>query len=163
MTAHDKILALFDKDNELTIKEIVDKLGISKQMAHIAVNKLMEEAHLERLGRPPKTIYRLLRDQQPVKKQETLILPEKDKTILEKGFLVVTESGNLLSSIDAFSYWCKQRKLPVEKTLSEYIKTKEKYTQYYEATGIVDGMDKLKNTKGYDRIWLDELYCVEFS
>jgi hypothetical protein len=56
MTAHDKILALFEKDNELTIKEIVDKLGISKQMAHIAVNKLIAEAHLERLGRPPKTI-----------------------------------------------------------------------------------------------------------
>ena len=69
MTAHDKILALFEKDNELTIKEIVDKLGISKQMAHIAVNKLIGEARLERLGRPPKTIYRLLRDQPPAKQE----------------------------------------------------------------------------------------------
>ncbi len=162
MTAHDKILNLFEKDNELTIKEIVDKLGISKQMAHIAVNKLIGEARLERLGRPPKTIYRLLSDQQPAKKQETLIIPESDRIILEREILVVTESGNLLSGIDAFVYWCKQRKLPVEKTLSEYIKTKEKYAQYYEATGIINGLEKLKNTKGYDRIWLDELYYLDF-
>jgi hypothetical protein len=162
MTAHDKILLLFEKDNELTIKEIVDKLGISKQMAHIAVKKLTEQSRLEKLGRPPKTIYRLLQDYRPGKKQEILVLPEKDKAFLEKEFLAVTESGNLLSGIDAFAYWCKQRKLPVEKTLGEYIITKEKYTRYYEPTGMVNGLEKLRNTKGYANIWLDDLHYLDF-
>ena len=162
MTAHDKILALFENDNELTIKEIVDKLGISKQMAHIAVNRLLQENRLERLGRTPKTIYRILSDKHLAEKKETFAIPEKDKTFLEKEFLVVSESGNLLPGIEAFAYWCKQRKLPVEKILSEFIKTKEKYAQYYEATGMVNGMEKLKNTKGYDRIWLDDLYYLDF-
>jgi len=162
MTAHDKILALFEKDNELTIKEIVDKLGISKQMAHIAINKLIQEDRLERLGRPPKTIYRLLSGKHPGEKKESFAIPETDRVFLEKEFLVVNESGNLLSGIEAFAYWCKQRKLPVEKTLSEYIKTKEKYVQYYEGTGMINGLEKLKNTKGYDRIWLDDLYYLDF-
>jgi hypothetical protein len=97
-----------------------------------------------------------------LKKKKRLIIPEKDKTILGKGISCSNESGNLLPGIEAFAYWCKQRKLPVEKTVSEYIKTKEKYAQYYEATGMVNGMEKLKNTKGYDRIWLDDLYYLDF-
>src|SRR5579863_9973500 len=113
MTAHYKILSLFEKDKELTIKEIVDKLGISKQMAHIAVNKLIEEARLERLGRPPKTIYRLLLDQPSTREQGMPVIPEKEKTILDREFLVVSETGKLLSGIEAFAYWCNQRKLPI--------------------------------------------------
>ncbi|HVU85100.1 MAG TPA: hypothetical protein VHC50_09675, partial [Puia sp.] len=63
---------------------------------------------------------------------------------------------------DAFDYWCRQRKLPVLKTLAEFKTTKIKYEDYYDEDGTINGIEKLKNTKGYDKIWLDELYYLDF-
>jgi hypothetical protein len=163
MASRENIKKLFESGNELTIKEIVEKLGISKQMAHISVNQLLEENYLEKLGRTPKTIYRL-----KARKQEKYPLPahlefSKEQTdYLNDQFLVVTESGELLTGPAAFIYWCQQRKLPVEKTFGEYRSTKERYTGYYDSTGMVDGLDKLRNTKGYDHIWLDQLFYLDF-
>ena len=28
--------------------------------------------------------------------------------------------------------------------------------------GLIDGLEKIKNTKGYDKIWLDELFYLDF-
>jgi hypothetical protein len=163
MTAKDKILELFQMTNELTVKEIVDKLAISKQMVHISINRLLDEDKLERLGRPPKTIYRLKTATPGLEtKKQTYTPSETEKDFLQANFLQVTDTGDLLEGFDAFDYWCKQRKLPVQKTLTEYIKTKEKYTQYYDVDGMINGIEKLQNTKGYDRIWLDELYYLDF-
>jgi len=75
---------------------------------------------------------------------------------------LISETGLLLYGIDAFDYWCKQRKLPILKTLEEFKITKEKYLQYVNAVGLIDGLDKIKNTKGYDSIFLDELYYLDF-
>jgi hypothetical protein len=163
ITSKESILELLRITNELTIKEIVDKLGISKQMAHIAVNQLLEEAKLERLGRPPKTIYRIVSPIQSAEpKRPVYTASETEREFLQKNFLQVTDTGALLEGFDAFEYWCKQRKLPVQKTLAEYIITKEKYKQYYDGDGMINGLEKLQNTKGYDRIWLDELYYLDF-
>jgi hypothetical protein len=163
MTAKQSIKELFEASNELTIKEIVDKLDISKQMAHIAVKELLEEKWLEKLGRTPKTIYRLRSAELPkYPKPAKQAFTAEDADYLKKEFLVVTDSGNLLDGADAFIYWCEQRKLPVEKTFRELQATRKRYEHYYRSDGLVDGLDKLKGTKGYDKIWLDELYYLDF-
>src|ERR1700749_4446080 len=109
MRSQDKILALFESFNELTIKEIVDKIGVSKQMAHLVVNRLRAENKLEKLGRAPKTVYRLLRKEsksyqglvaEPSQEYDTI--PEGDRNILDKNFVVVTETGDLLEGSEAF-------------------------------------------------------------
>lgn len=63
--------------------------------------------------------------------------------------------------LDGFSVWCRQRKLPLDKIIGEFISTKEKYNRYYN-DGIVDGTDKLTNTKGYEKIFLDRVYYIDF-
>ena len=166
MTAHDKILQLFEQSNELTVKEIVDTLGISKQMAHLAINRLREENRLERLGSAPKTVYRFITTPDRVGYVEEPPAPyqaaDKEKEFLNANAVIVTETGNLLEGIAAFEYWCRGRKLPVQKTLNEYIDTKKKYASYYDSDGMVNGTEKIKNTKGYDKIWLDALYYLDF-
>ncbi len=163
MTAKENIRKLFEASNELSIKEIVDRLGISKQMAHIAVNQLLAESVLEKMGRTPKTIYRIKETAAALATGKPSFSPsQEDRDFLQKDFLMVTESGSLLEGADAFSYWCAQRRLPVEKTLAEYLLTKKKYEVYYNAAGIINGMEKLKNTKGYSKIYLDGLYYLDF-
>jgi DNA-binding IclR family transcriptional regulator len=44
------ILDLFNKNKELSVKEIVDTLGISKQTVHIMLNRLVSQSKVEKLG-----------------------------------------------------------------------------------------------------------------
>ncbi len=163
MTAREKILLLFEQSNELTVKEIVDRLGVSKQMVHLAINRLRAEERLQKLGSTPKTVYRLITTANTVQEPRARYEPTgKEANFLAEQFSVVTESGNLLNGSNAFDYWCLQRKLPVQKTLQEFIETKKKYASFYHADGMVDGFNKLKNTKGYDTLWLDRLFYLDF-
>ena len=163
MTIKERILKLFKNSNELTIKEIVDKTGASKQMVHIAMKQLLDTNKVQKLGRTPKTIYRWL-DTPPLMQEDKADyhIHDKEQEILEKDWMVVTESGELLVGMEAFAHWCMQRKLPVKKTLDEYMKTKQKYQHLYNADGNINGMEKLKATTGYTYIWLDELYYLDF-
>jgi len=59
MGIREKIIQLFDSNTDLTIKEIVDQLMVSKQAVHYAINQLLDAELIVRLGRTPKTVYRL--------------------------------------------------------------------------------------------------------
>lgn len=156
------VLELFQKSKELTVKEIVDRLQVSKQMVHIVLNQLTEEKVVEKLGRAPKTIYRFIEKNGKTDSVPSFEPTDVQRHFLNDNFLIVSETGNLLQSFEAFDYWCKQRKLPVHKTLNEFIDTKKKYALYYDEQGLINGMEKLKSTKGYDKIWIDELYYLDF-
>lgn len=161
MSSKKQILAKFNEFSELTVKELVSRLGISKQMVHNVLNELLENKIIEKLGQAPKTIYRLNKSLNQVNNTK-INLTKDELDFLNANIIVVTDTGDLINGIEAFEYWCNQRKLPVEKTLKEFIITKEKYKKYYEISGVIDGTEKLKNTAGYDKIWLDKLYYLDF-
>jgi DeoR/GlpR family transcriptional regulator of sugar metabolism len=162
VASKDEIFQLFKQNQELSVKEIVERLGISKQTVHIVLNRLVHQNQVEKLGRPPKTIYRLRQPSEAKPAAGLANISEEVLIFLKNNFLLVTETGNLLEGIEAFDHWCRQRKLPAEKTLNEYHTTKKKYDRYYSEQGFINGMEKLKNTKGYDKIWLDDLYYLDF-
>ncbi|MBK6523096.1 MAG: hypothetical protein IPG08_12620 [Sphingobacteriaceae bacterium] len=66
MTIKEHIIELLEECNELSVKEIVSKTNASKQMVHLALLKLIDEKTVRKLGRTPKTSYRLI-EQQPEK------------------------------------------------------------------------------------------------
>ena len=163
MAIQEQIWDLFSSDSELTVKEIVDKLHVSKQSVHLVMNRLLAEKKVEKLGRVPKTVYRKIAPSSVGSATHPAYnISEQQKKFLEEQFLLITETGKLLEGIEGFEVWCKQRKLPVEKTLKEFMETKKKYEPYYDRSGIINGMEKIKNTKGYERIYLDELYYLDF-
>lgn len=162
MTAKEQLLKEFGANNELAIKELTERLGVSKQMVHIAINQLLEAGVIEKLGRAPKTVYRLVNKGAARTPTPLPDISVADASFLDANFLAVTESGSLLQGFQAFDHWCRQRKLPVLKTLAEFKMTKEKYQPYYDQRGWINGLEKLKNTKGYEQIWLDELYYLDF-
>lgn len=161
MTSKEKLTTLFKEIPELSVKEITEKLGISKQRIHLILNRLVEERVIIKLGKAPTTVYRLNREE-IVREPQNFYIPDREKKLLEKEFLIVTETGEMLEGVEGFGYWCKKRDLPVEKTIKEFISTKEKYKIYYNEAGIIDGMQKLRNTKGYEKIHLGELYYLDF-
>lgn len=164
MTIKEKILQLFTQSKDWSVKQIVDELMVSKQAVHLALTQLLETKKVLKLGKAPKTIYRL-NNEKAVKKSvqyEFSALSDEDIQYLEKKVLLINETGEMLSGVKAFEYWCSIRKLPVEKTLLEYKKTQIKYDTYRDASGFINGMNKIKNTEGYEKIWLDDLYYLDF-
>ena len=161
MKIKDKILKLLKEKGDLSVKEMVDSLDVSNQAIHISLNQLLEQEAVVKFGRTPKTIYRLAPLQTTLVTDSYDITTEKQEFLI-KHFLAITEIGKMLEGVEGFSHWCKQRKLPVEKTLDEFIKTQEKYKSYYNELGIIDGMEKITNTKGYDRIHLDSILYLDF-
>jgi hypothetical protein len=159
MKIKDKIKKLLQEHIELSVKEITDWLQVSKQAVHIAINQLLENGEVFKLGKVPKTIYRLNNKQTPSATISTATAGEI--AFLQKQFLLITEMGEMKEGIEGFAIWCRQRKLPLEKTIAEFITTKKKYEPYY-CDGIIDGTDKLTNTKGYEKIFLDKVYYLDF-
>ena len=131
-------------------------------MVHLALKQLLENKEIIKLGASPKTVYRKTDAIQTVTKVDNKNISEAELTFLQDNFLVVTDVGDLINGIEAFAYWCKQRNLPLEKTVKEFISTKKKYEVYYNKKHIIDGTEKLKNTKEYKTIWLDKLFYLDF-
>ncbi len=161
MKIKDKILWQLREKGDLTVKELVDILDVSKQGLHVALLQLLEADEVLKFGRTPKTIYRISPPKATVLFNE-IVIDKEVETFLKENFLVITETGQMLDGIEGFEHWCRQRKLPVQKTLDEYILTKKKYSKYYETTEIIRGDEKIKNTKGYDEIFLDHILYLDF-
>lgn len=161
MEFKNKIKELFQDKKELSVNEIVSEFNISKQYVHRILNQFIESNEIERLGLPPKTIYKLkiLSEKKVV---STVIISSEKLNFLQENFIVITEIGQLLEGIAAFENWCEKRKLPLEKTIDEFILTKDKYNQYIDKNGLISGLEKLKSTKGYDKIFMDELLYLDF-
>ncbi len=163
MTVKQNIQELLNTYTELSVNEIASRLNVSKQMVHLAIKQLLESKDIIKLGSPPKTIYRKVSKDNNFKTIPVLnTISEEELSFLTQNFLIVTDTGNLLEGIEAFSYWCTQRNLPIEKTIKEFISTKKKYETYYTKSKLIDGTEKLVNTKEYEKIWLDKLYYLDF-
>lgn len=161
MKIKEKILLLLREKGDLSVKEMVDILDVSKQAIHIAIIQLLEKELIVKFGRTPKTIYRL-KTEEKLLTTFTENIDEESLAFLNQHFLLITETGSMLTGINAFAKWCEQRQLPLEKTINEYLKTKRKYISYYNEINIIDGKEKIINTKGYDKIHLDDFYYLDF-
>ncbi len=156
-----KIQSLFEDKKELSVNEIVSELNISKQYVHRILNQFIQSNEIERIGLPPKTIYKL----KVVSEKKSVSIeniPSEKQQFLQENFIVITEIGQLLYGLEAFQNWCEKRKLPLEKTIDEFILTKDKYNQYIDKNGLISGLEKLKSTKGYNKIFMDELLYLDF-
>ncbi len=175
MSVKEKIVQLFIEKKELNISEIVDSLSVSKQYVHRVLLILQDANFIEKFGVAPKTIYKLVsRDGIATVSSLNLALNSSNVTatvsnittdklaFLDSNFLVITELGKMLTGLDAFENWCIKRKLPIEKTLDEYLLTKNKYDAYFDKNHLISGLEKLKSTKAYDKIHLDELLYLDF-
>jgi DeoR/GlpR family transcriptional regulator of sugar metabolism len=59
MKIRDKIKKLLQQHGELSVKEMIDLLHVSKQAIHKSITQLLEANEVLKLGKVPKTIYRL--------------------------------------------------------------------------------------------------------
>jgi DNA-binding Lrp family transcriptional regulator len=163
MKARKKILDLLDKHKELSVKDISEHLMVSTQYIHRILKDLKEDGEILKIGKPPKTYYKINPSKETKSSNNQLLTISYEKDLfLKENFFVISDIGEILEGIAAFTYWCTKRNLPTNKTLEEFISTKEKYSKYYNSDKIVDGINKLRNTKGFENIYLDALLYFDF-
>ncbi len=115
-----KIIELLKKANSgITVKEISEELNLSRQFLHRELNKLIEQGVIIKLGRSPFVYYQL--NKAKIQIEEKYELENQEVQFLLQHFMIITELGEKLEGIDAMIHWCKKQKLPVEKTMKEYI------------------------------------------
>lgn len=161
MSVDNQIINYLKIHQEVSVNELQEYIPVSRQMLHRVLNRMLEEGLLQKLGKPPKVFYRLIQVS-PGKKSKEIILPEDEINFLTEHFLLITETGNRLEGIVAMQTWCEKQKLPVEKTVREFISTKRKYLQYFLPNGLINGTEKLLNTKAFDAISIEELFYCDF-
>lgn len=161
MNVDNQIIIYLKTAQEASVSELQEHIPVSRQMLHRVLNRMQEEGLIQKLGRAPRVFYRLIRDA-PEKKTKEFTLTEDELTFLTEHFLLITETGNRLEGIAAMQVWSEKQKLPVEKTAREFIATQKKYLQYVLPNGLINGTEKLLNTKGFDKISIDELFYCDF-
>jgi hypothetical protein len=122
---------------------------------------LIQEGFIEKLGRSPRVFYRI-KQTSAIQYSKSISIPEVDLIFLKNHFLIITELGERKEGIEAMKVWCQRQKLPLEKTIHEFIITRKKYLEYFQSNGLIDGMDKFKNTKAFEILGLSGVYYCDF-
>ena len=155
-----QIVDLLKEIGALSVLELTERLGISRQMIHRHLKQLVEDGMVAKIGRPPKVYYNFISEQKSTKMY--LSLSDEVTNFIDEHFMQITEEGSLLTGVEAFSFWCGKRELPIEKTAKEYVLTKKRYLSYFKANNLIDGTSKLMNTNGFDQINLKQLFYSDF-
>lgn len=159
MKSSNRVISFLTKNGASSINSLSENLKLSKQYIHKLVNELEDKNMINKSGIAPHVFYSI----RPI---EMILKPTpisyEQETFLNAHFIKVNELGQLLEGIDAMQYWCKKQDLPISKTIDEYIATRQKYLDYYNDEHIIDGLQKLKSTKGMEIIGVDQLFYLDF-
>ena len=154
-----KILSFLTENGEATPNQIAESTGFSRQYVHRKLADLLEFGAVLKLGKAPLVYYQIQKKSLPTLTEE---ISATDQAFLKANFIEISEDGRLLEGLDAFAYWCQKRKMPLAKTFQEFRLTVDKYNQFRDKEGFINGTEKIRTTKGFEKIYLNELYYLEF-
>lgn len=151
-----KIIEYIKSERQITVRQLSDYFGITRQATHRRLNKLLHERIIYKIGKPPKVFYLIGADKKPM---ADIQINSKLKKIIDENFLIITPAGEREEGLRGFAYWCDKQKLPVEKTAREYLETIKKYASY-KKDGLINGRHKLKHT--FNQVFLDKVFYLDF-
>ena len=161
MNVENQLLVYLSRHFEASPKEMTESIAVSKQIIHRVLARLIDAGEIEKQGRAPKVYYRL-KEKAKTNVSAANEISDTEKAFLQDNFNLFTETGNQLEGIKAFEKWCARQNLQLQKTIAEYIKTREKYLAYFGKHNLINGTEKLTNTKAFSRVCIDEMYYGDF-
>lgn len=147
----DQIIAQIKSVRKVTIKELVAKLGVSKQTVHKHIKKLIEERKIQKYGSAPNVYYSLIEER--IVPPETVDLDSSIKKTLEENYLYVSPLGEMHYGVLGFSYWCQKINQDVCKIAKEYVA----FISKYKKQGRINADQKMEKTF-YDTIIAHTIY-----
>lgn len=141
---------------QVTSKQLAEYLGISRQALFTHLPKLLEQGKIGKIGKPP-VVYYFIKDQTASKIKS--FKDDIESKVIEKNYLIITPTGEKLTGMEGFWYWCEKNKIPLKKTITEYENTFKKYAKYKKA-GLIDGTYKIKHS--FDKVFVDKIFYLDF-
>lgn len=158
MKSRDKVLKLITEKDQSTAHLLAVSTGFSRQYIHRILNELEAENQIIKTGIPPSVFYSIAKKSS----SDEQVLDYQKEQFLKQHFLIIDPLGNQLEGLNGFKYWCDKQHLPLLKTIDEYMATRQKYLDLYNNAELLDGLHKLQNTKGIDKVGVDALYYLDF-
>jgi hypoxanthine-guanine phosphoribosyltransferase len=87
-------------------------------------------------------------------------IDEKIRKIVDDNFIIITPTGEKITGVDGFLYWCDKTAQEPIKTAEDYAKTIAKFAKH-KKDGLINGLSKFKNTFNND-IFLDKMFYLDF-
>lgn len=159
MKTDEKILRVLQKNGAVSVDTLSEKLNISRQYLHRKLKEMLEQNKVIKMGEAPHVFYSVA----PTSNTETAeLVPYEKEQFLNQHFMLIDALGNQLIGLAAMKYFASNQHLPLLKTVDEFIDTRKKYLAFYNSEHLIDGLEKLKNTKDIGAIGVDELYYLDF-
>lgn len=156
MKTSEKIKQYLAKNQQASGRELADYLGITDRAVRKQLAAMLNKKQLVKKGLPPKVFYRLSFASAPSVSEP---LDSKLTAIINAHYLIITPSGEKMSGVLGFTYWCTKTNQPFIKTAKEYGAALAKY-QRFRRLGLINGIEKFKRT--FDRVYLDKVYYLDF-
>lgn len=151
-----KILEIIKKREQVTINDLVDFLGFSRQIIHRHISDLTKLGLIKKEGTSPKVFYSINADNGD---NENVDLSKEQEKIISKNFFLITAIGQRKEGVNAFIEWSRNRNFDPKQKAKEYVSIYKKHQRYFK-NGLVSGMYKMKET--FDVVFLNEVYYLDF-
>lgn len=152
----DKILEIIAKKSRISANELSEILEISPRAIFKQLARLILDNKIDKIGRSPKVFYFIKKEKDP---DVQVKIDKKTKDKIEENYLIITPSGERKMGLEGFNYWCNKNKLPIEKTIQEYLQTLKKYEKF-KKNGLINGKTKIKAT--FKKLALKNLFYLDF-
>ena len=172
-----RIIEIISDGNNLNrdwlIKDFVNDLGVSRQSVNSALNILIKDGYLTKIGVRPRIYFRYSKNDIVEDKSKSIediiknnfldIDIKKDKDI--NNFYKVYPNGIIDRGLSAFISFCVKNHRDYRKTYNEYKDTIKKYNQFRDRkyNDIINADNKLSDIKNkIDGLNINRLYYIDY-
>lgn len=144
----DKIIEYIRYHGQARAKDIYETFKISRVAAHKQLHKLLEEGLVIRVGKPPIVFYTFPQSAIVTKTNETELLSQYSKQIIDNNFLSITPDGRLLYGITGFIDYVQnyQKNMSIESIANEYVEIVQTQKKLFTINRWIDATSKLTET-----------------
>jgi phosphoribosylpyrophosphate synthetase len=162
ITSKESILDYIKKNDRARVEDLRVSLGISRQLIHRQLNKLVDAGLVFKSGEPPLVFYQLSKFADSAKDQRYPAISEDILNYIDGQYLWVSPAGELLKGFKGFHAWAVSTNQAnhIDKLSREYKEIREEANSRIGENGFISAKEKLEST--FDTVALEDAYYLDF-
>jgi DNA-binding transcriptional ArsR family regulator len=142
-----KILDYLRQRGAVGPTEIAQKFSLSPQIIHRHLKSHLAAGTIEKIGKPPKVLYRI---KSPISPTPTTELPPTTTKLIEETYTYISPQGALLEGMVGFYEWWSRvnRQEDFVRLAHEYVTQVTQLKKLQTAGGYIDATARMKQALG---------------
>jgi len=150
----ERIVQFVKANGRARIVDLKEFLGIGNTAIHRQLKRLVSTGALIKVGTAPKVFYVLAEENRGSGRAG------KTNELVEKTFLYVSPSGEMLNGRRGFEVWAKKADREIKASIVEYVQARGKADTFIGNNGWIDATEKIKNT--FKNVYVDKVLYKDF-